>query len=208
MRRVACIGDSITCGHGLKDPKREAYPAQLQEILGGDYEVRAFCMSGTTLLRKGAKSIWATNEWKLAQAYGADVAIVQLGTNDTKEADWRQHRGEFVDDCKSLIRSLREKNPAVDVFVCLPPPLFRDRGKPWDTDAILAKEIVPKLRRVAADENATLINVYSACDSHSSDFSDGVHPNAAASKLIAETISAAIDARRQEKKSEQDAKGK
>jgi lysophospholipase L1-like esterase len=203
VRRVACIGDSITCGHGLKDPKREAYPAQLQKLLGRDYEVRPFCMSGVTLLKGGAKSIWATDEWKLAQQYGADVVIVQLGTNDTKEADWRRHQNEFLDDYESLIRAIRKANPAVDLFICLPPPLFRDRGKPWDTDAVLVKEIVPKIRRVAADEKATLIDVYSVCDAHASDFPDGVHPNAAASKVIAQTISAAVDARHPETKSNQ-----
>lgn len=32
--KVACIGDSITSGHKLDNPGRDAFPAQLQTMLG------------------------------------------------------------------------------------------------------------------------------------------------------------------------------
>ena len=51
--RVACMGNSVTYGAGIKDREQNAYPAQLQKIMGGSYEVGNYGFSGATLLRKG-----------------------------------------------------------------------------------------------------------------------------------------------------------
>ena len=53
--KVACVGDSITYGAGIKDRKKNSYPAQLQSLLGEGYQVRNFGNSGSTLLKKGDK---------------------------------------------------------------------------------------------------------------------------------------------------------
>jgi hypothetical protein len=37
--KVACVGNSVTFGYGLANPAEEAYPAQLQKLLGEGYEV-------------------------------------------------------------------------------------------------------------------------------------------------------------------------
>ena len=51
--RVACVGDSITFGYGIKDRDKMSYPAQLGKRLGNKYEVRNFGVNGHTLLSKG-----------------------------------------------------------------------------------------------------------------------------------------------------------
>ena len=51
--KVACIGNSITAGYLLANPQQNAYPAQLQSLLGDTYEVGNFGLSGATLLKKG-----------------------------------------------------------------------------------------------------------------------------------------------------------
>ena len=38
----ACIGDSITSGFTLLNPRRDSYPSLLQKMLGDGYEVRNF----------------------------------------------------------------------------------------------------------------------------------------------------------------------
>ena len=40
--KVACVGDSITYGHGVENWKQNNYPAQLQQILGDKYNVANF----------------------------------------------------------------------------------------------------------------------------------------------------------------------
>jgi hypothetical protein len=44
--KVACIGDSITYGHGISDWKKNSYPVILQGILGEKYHVANFGSSG------------------------------------------------------------------------------------------------------------------------------------------------------------------
>ena len=50
--RVACIGDSITAGAGVKG-RENFYPSKLQQKLGDAYEVRNFGVSGRTMLSRG-----------------------------------------------------------------------------------------------------------------------------------------------------------
>lgn len=51
--KVACIGDSVTYRYGLESRETDNYPAQLQQMLGDQYEVENFGKSGATLLKKG-----------------------------------------------------------------------------------------------------------------------------------------------------------
>lgn len=50
---VACIGNSITYGYGLKNRSEECYPAVLGIMLGENYTVENFGISARTLLNKG-----------------------------------------------------------------------------------------------------------------------------------------------------------
>src|SRR5262245_2052499 len=53
--RVACVGDSITYGFGIKDRDHNSYPAQLGALLGQKWEVRNFGVNGATALTKGTR---------------------------------------------------------------------------------------------------------------------------------------------------------
>ena len=53
--RVACVGNSVTYGLGISNREQYAYPVQLQQLLGDNYEVGNFGHSGATLLRIGHK---------------------------------------------------------------------------------------------------------------------------------------------------------
>ena len=67
--RVACVGDSITYGAGIKDRKNMNYPKQLGKLLGKEYGVRNFGNSGSTMLKKGDKPYWKQKEFKAALEY-------------------------------------------------------------------------------------------------------------------------------------------
>ena len=50
--RVACIGNSITDGHGIEMAPAYGYPAELQKMLGDRYWVKNFGVSGRTMLTR------------------------------------------------------------------------------------------------------------------------------------------------------------
>ncbi len=87
---VACIGDSITYGQGLYDPKTQAYPAHMQNALGEGYKVLNWGKSGSTMCSTSAKIYQSKNWFKWSgyastletEAKNVDVAFIMLGTND------------------------------------------------------------------------------------------------------------------------------
>jgi len=94
QKRVACIGDSVTKGYGLKDSTK-SYPYQLQQLLGERYQVENYGHSGATLLRKGHNPYHKTQAYSDALAFRPDVIIVALGLNDTDPRNWPNYSNDF-----------------------------------------------------------------------------------------------------------------
>ena len=133
--RVACVGNSITDGHGIDMATQYGYPALLQKKLGNGYWVKNFGVSGRTMLNKGDLPYMNELAWEDAQAFKPDVVIIKLGTNDSKPQNW-QYGSEFRQDLEQMIFSLRPdlKTPAKkstkkaknaapakpQIFLCLP----------------------------------------------------------------------------------------
>jgi hypothetical protein len=95
--RVACVGDSITFGAGIKDRKNDNYPVVLGRSLGEMFEVRNFGVSGATLLKAGDFSYWKTPAFKAATNFDPHVVVIKLGTNDTKPQNWK-HAVQYAAD--------------------------------------------------------------------------------------------------------------
>lgn len=56
--KVACVGNSITYGSGLADPKTQSYPSQLQQLLGEAYEVGNFGTAGSHFIKQRPSSVY------------------------------------------------------------------------------------------------------------------------------------------------------
>ena len=103
--RVACVGDSITEGHGIKIQSRDDYPVVLNRILGDGYSVQNCGKSGTTVQKDADYPYWICKEFSNAVALNADIVVIKLGTNDTKPQNWNAER--FKADYQSLIDTLK-----------------------------------------------------------------------------------------------------
>jgi lysophospholipase L1-like esterase len=197
--RVACVGDSITYGYGLKDRDHDSYPVWLGRWLGTGYDVRNFGHSGATLLRKGDLPYVQQPEYPNAVGFRPDVVVIMLGTNDSKHrtsesgdkvAENWQHKADYVSDYESLIADFRGANPAVRVYVCYPTPCFPGR---WGiNDDTIHHEIIPLVHQVAADSNAKVIDLYDAFAGKKDLFPDTVHPNDDGAKLMAADVYTAL----------------
>jgi acyl-CoA thioesterase I len=180
--KVACIGNSITEGSGLG---KQTYPAQLDELLGPLFQVQNFGVGGRTILKKGDYPYWAESKYKDALAWKPDVVVIKFGTNDSKPQNWKYSR-EFMTDYIAFIRSFKKINPDIKIFVCLPIPVYKDV---YGINAeIVKEEIIPLIRELASKEKVEVINLYRAMDKQGDKLPDGVHPNAAGAKIIAETV--------------------
>ena len=121
--KVACIGNSVTYGYLLPDREKNAYPFQLQGLLGNDYEVGNFGKSGATLLNKGHRPYIEQQEYKDAMAFGGDIAIIHLGLNDTDPRNWPNYSEDFEKDYYALIDSVKKANPKCKIWICKMSPI-------------------------------------------------------------------------------------
>ena len=97
VRKIACVGDSITQGVGAKAGM--SWPDQLGKMLGEKWEVKNFGVSGTTLLNNGDSPYQRTGAFKNAKDFNPDGVVIILGTNDTKPQNWKNKKN-FEDDYK------------------------------------------------------------------------------------------------------------
>ena len=135
--KVACVGNSVTYGHGIENREKNSYPAQLQRMLGNEYEVANFGKSGATLLRKGHRPYNEQEECKAALDFAADRVVIHLGLNDTDPRDWPNYRDDFTKDYLTLIDAFRQANPKCEIWICRLTPIshrhtrFKSGTRDW-----------------------------------------------------------------------------
>jgi acyl-CoA thioesterase-1 len=183
--KVACVGDSITAGAGIKDPAHNAYPAQLQKLLGDGYLVKNFGVSGRTLLKHGDFPYWKEKAFQSAKDFAPDIVIIKLGTNDTKPQNWK-FKDEFPADAKALVQEFQNLPSKPKVYLCHPVPAFP--GNFGIRDEVIKNEVNPAIDAVAKETGAQVIDLYAALADHKDLFPDKVHPNAQGAGLMAQAI--------------------
>ena len=170
--RVACIGNSITDGHGIEMAPVNGYPALLQRQLGKDYLVKNFGVSGRTLLNHGDMPYMKEMAWEDAQAFDPDVVVIKLGTNDSKPQNWK-YAAEFKQDlqqmittlCPALVQSAKKRKKSKNaqpvrpkIYLCTPIPAFKSS---WNiNDAVITNEIIPIQKEVAQQYGLQLIDLH------------------------------------------------
>ncbi len=183
--RVACIGNSITDGNAVDLSDIYAYPAQLQKLLGKDYWVRNFGVSGRTMLNNGDHPYMKEMAWADCKLFQPQIAIIKLGTNDSKPVNWI-HKKDFEGDMQSLIDELKALKSKPEIYLAYP-------LKAWQnsftiSDEVIKKEIIPIIKRLAKKNNLKTIDLYSALDSNELVVKDGIHSNKEGAKRMAETV--------------------
>lgn len=186
--KVACIGNSITAGSGVKD-KNNTYPKQLQKMLGDGYEVRNFGISGRTLLRNGDRPYWKEKAFEDVKTFEPDIIIIKLGTNDSKPQNWK-YANEFEKDYTDFIDTFKALASQPKIWLCYPVPVVKDNF--GIRDSIVKGEVIPKIKKVANAEKLKTINLYKSLKGFDKHIPDGVHPDDVGAEQIARTVYKAI----------------
>lgn len=187
--RVACVGNSITYGHGIPNREQYSYPAVLGRLLGSSYEVRNFGISARTLLMKGDRPYMNEPIYREALDYQPDIVTIKLGTNDTKPFNW-QYGDEFKDDLRTLINSFQALDSHPRIILCTPIPGGRED---WGiNDSTLVASVIPYIREVAAEYDLPVIDLHTAFAPYQHLLYDRVHPNADGAAVIAHVIAEAL----------------
>jgi lysophospholipase L1-like esterase len=187
--RVACVGDSITAGAGVKEPKNK-YPARLGVLLGAEYEVKNFGVSGATMLDTGDKPYKTQKAFQDAIDFKPDIVVIKLGTNDSKPQNWAKS-DDFDKSTESLVEAFQKANPKVKVYLCHPAPVI-GKGNFGIRKEIVKPEIIPLIDQVAKKMKLEVIDLYTALEAKPELIPDRVHPNDEGAGVIATTVHAAI----------------
>ena len=188
--RVACVGDSITYGFGIKNQTKDSYPAQLQSLLGDHYVVGNFGKNGATVLKKGHAPYWRAPQYKAALKFKPDVVVIKLGTNDTRPQNIGKHKAEFVPNYVELIRSFQGLESKPTVWICYSSPIYSPRK--GMTDAVLKEEIIPLVDEVSKQAGVKVIDLNTVLNNQSELFPDGLHPNHKGAAVISKTVATVI----------------
>jgi len=195
--RVACVGDSITYGHGLEDRARETYPARLQGLLGDRFRVESFARSGAGVVLSsrrgdGPRALALRPEHPAALAFAPEVVVSNLGINDI--GDWPregdQPGAEFERDYTALVADYRQLESDPRIFLWAPlAPLFpgqRFHGDPREA------EISASIARVARATGCATIDMRAPLADHHLWFPDHLHPDPEGAAAIAVAVHGAL----------------
>jgi len=172
LPKIVAFGDSLTAGLGLS--VQETYPALLQERLkqdGYDYEVVNSGVSGDTSAGGVRRIDWALD---------GDVRflILELGANDFMRG---QPTAETKKNLNQIIDHAKSRNTKVLLAGMLAPT---NAGREYEgqirsmfTDLAREKQVVLIPFLLEGVGGVELLNQ-----------PDGIHPNAAGSKIVAETV--------------------
>ncbi len=184
--RIACIGNSITYGAAMVNREKNAYPAQLQAMLGAKFEVTNFGVNGATLLKKGNLPYWNTAAYSKALKSNPSIVFIKLGTNDSKSIN-RPFYNEFNQDYKELIQSFRQLPSHPRIILLLPLPSFlKDSSSIFNP--VINNEIIPRIQQLAFETGCEIINLYALFIDKADLFPDKIHPSSLGATLIAKRL--------------------
>lgn len=194
--KVACVGNSITEGYGIWDKKK--YPEHLQDMLGSEYKVENYGHSSQMFRKNSNESYWKSSKFTAAYNFGADIVVIELGTNDSKyyfngpENYYEKNvdRNEMLRDYEALIDTFAHQPQAPKVYATLQP--YANKYDWYITDTAIVNQINPIIKEAAEKKGAILIDLHAEFNKKEWLLDDMVHPNETGAKELARIIANAI----------------
>ena len=171
--KVACLGDSITYGANADNSYTDSYPAQLQQRLGGDYNVMNFGKSGATV-RDGADDPYRrTQEYNGAKLFVPDIAVIMLGTNDSKTYQ-KPTKSGIYNAFDTLYNELLTINSGMEIWIATSPYAYSSAYQ--ISNANIESTVVPAQEEFALAYGLRLIPMHEYTKDMNGNYADGIHP--------------------------------
>ena len=183
--RVACIGNSITFGAGIRNRSRDSYPSVLARMLGDSYWVKNFGVSARTMLNKGDHPYMNEPAYKYALAFNPNIVVIKLGTNDSKSFNWK-YKADFMKDAQTMIDAFKGLPSQPKIYLCYPSKAYLTCD--GINDDIISKEIIPMIKKLAKKNDLSVIDLHTAMDGMPELFPDRIHPNEKGAQVMAKAV--------------------
>ncbi len=189
MKKVACVGDSITWGFTIVNRSKYSYPAVLQQLLGDGFEVRNFGHNDAAVRFDAETPYVSKKAYRDSLAWEPDIVLLMLGTNDTKPWNWNP--GIFREDYLRVVESYLALPSHPQVVLVAPIRIFKTIPVMFLNPDVLEKGVRPAIRDIAAQLHLQLVDLYDLFDS-ARFCRDGVHPQRDGARLLAEALFRAV----------------
>ena len=191
--KVACVGDSITYGHGISNWPQNNYPVVLQGLLGDDYHVNNYGVSSFAVQESADRSYRTLPHSQESLAYDADFVVFMMGSNDSKPENWKD-----ADTFRADLQSLLDSYGDAEIVLCTLPSAFFPEGQTegvtgHDIQPLVVDEIAQITREVATERSYTLLDIHALTAQHPEWFAaDGVHPSNEGAAAIAKEVASVL----------------
>ena len=114
--------------------------------------------------------------------------MIMLGTNDSKKKNWNKEK--YIKDLGDIIDSYLALKPDVKVYLLILLPVFEIGGGVLYRlrKNIIDYPICPAVKEIADKKGIACMDLHSIFINRKELFSDGVHPNAQGSRILAQKI--------------------
>lgn len=184
--RITCLGGSMTYGVQVANSSKNAFPVQLQYLLGNRFEVLNFGVANASLLNAGLNGYSHSHQFRQAIRSGADIFILNFGTVESAQLS-THYLASFETSYAALIQELRHSNKEARIILLKSPPAFTA-----DTNFVHAgrirSDINPAIERLAYRYHTEIIDLYSSFIERPDLFPDAVHPSSLGATVIAKRL--------------------
>ena len=192
--RIACIGDSITYGCGVKNWPKNNYPAVLGKMLGSEYCVNNYGYSGRTVMHSGDCPYTEKTIFRKSLMFEPEIIVVNFGTNDAKVHNWKG-KMVFKEEYRIFLSNYQQLQSKPEIYLCTPATAYYSddnvEGKVFGNIIIPGQnlvEAVEAVKELGQELNIPVIDIYSYTKGHRDWFLEGLHPNVLGARMLAEKI--------------------
>ena len=187
---IVCIGNSITDGYS-NTSRYWAWPEQMNRLLGPEYLVLNYAVSGTCMVREAPTTYWNTENYTKAKAARPDILVIAHGTNDGDPWRWDKYGADFHKNYLEMVASFRENGRNPILYTALSTPLFSERKAPQNR--YIEEKVIPEVKEIATDLRVKTIDFHTPFLGHHELFPDNVHPNDEGAARMAEIAKGIIE---------------
>lgn len=129
--RIACVGSSTTEGAGASSADY-SWPAQMSNIIGGDYNVLNAGIGGTASSKRTSGSLssyWDSSEFTDGKNFNPDIVIIMLGGNDAAQMSADQLNQHYEADYRALIAEYNNLPSKPYIILSEIPACFNEAGR-------------------------------------------------------------------------------
>ena len=202
--RIACVGDSITYGHGVSNWPKNNYPVLLGNKMGESFHVQSFGVSGRAVQDNSDQPYRALKHYQQSLDYNADIIVFMMGSNDSKPENWFGEEA-FKTAVLELLDSYLAGENKPQIYLCTPASAFFAEGytgnlASHDLQPEMVNVIADIIREIAQERGYSLIDIHALTAQHPEWFAeDGIHPSNEGAAAIANEVYSVLSREQKEK---------